>query len=93
MTEQTVQQRARQPRRQVVGEVIAAQKTPKTIRVRMAYQVAHPTYGKIVQRSTTLHVHDEKAEAKVGDKVQVMECRPISKTKTWRLVKVLEHGK
>lgn len=79
----------RKPRRQMVGVVTAAHKTPKTLRVKVEYLVRHRKYGKYVRDRGTLHVHDEKQEAALGDKVQVMECRPVSKMKTWRLVKVL----
>lgn len=72
--------------------VTSAHKTPKTLRVEVQYQTRHPVYGKYLGRTRKLHVHDEKGEAKLGDRVQVMECRPISKTKTWRLVRVLEAG-
>ena len=54
------------------------------------YKVKHPKYGKYVRRRTTLGVHDENNVAKIGDFVEVVQCRPYSKTKTWRLVKVLE---
>ncbi len=80
----------RKDRRVLQGIVTSAHKTPKTIRVEVQYSVKHPVYGKFMRRSTKVHAHDENAEAKQGDLVQVMECRPISKTKTWRLMKVLE---
>lgn len=61
----------------------------KTIKVRIDRQLKHPKYGKYLKRRSYLHVHDEKNEAKTGDTVEIMECRPISKTKSWRLVKVV----
>ncbi len=67
----------------------SAHKTPGTIRVKVQHLVPHRKYGKYVRRSVNLHAHDERREAKQGDRVQLAECRPISKTKTWRLVKVL----
>ena len=73
-----------------VGVVTSAHKAPKTLRVEVQYKVRHPIYGKFVRKTTVLHAHDENADAKEGDRVQLMECRPISKTKTWRLVKVIE---
>lgn len=85
--------KARKHRRTQAGFVIVANKTPKTIRVQIQYLVKHPIYGKFMRRQTVLTVHDEKQEAKVGDKVEVMQCRPISKTKTWRLMKVVEAAK
>ena len=54
------------------------------------YLVRHPKYGKYVRRRTSLHVHDERNEARVGDRVEIAECRPISKTKSWTLMRVVE---
>jgi len=65
----------------------------KTVVVRIASQVKHPLYGKIVRRSTKLKAHDEANDAHVGDTVRIMETRPLSKTKRWRLVEVLERAK
>ncbi|HUN81697.1 MAG TPA: 30S ribosomal protein S17 [Phycisphaerae bacterium] len=64
----------------------------KTIKVRIDRQVQHPKYGKFIKRKGFLQVHDEKNEARTGDTVEIMECRPISKTKNWRLVKVIKRG-
>jgi len=89
MAETTEQAKSRRLRKTQVGIVTSANKTPKTIRVEVQYRVRHSKYGKFVRRTLRLHAHDEKAEAKAGDRVQVMECRPMSRTKTWRLVKVL----
>lgn len=61
----------------------------KTIKVRFDYTVKHRKYGKYIRRSTTLHSHDEKNEAKINDVVEVAACRPISKTKHWRLTRIL----
>ncbi len=61
----------------------------KTISVRLDRLIQHPKYGKYLRRRDTLHAHDEKSVAKLGDVVEIMECRPISKTKSWRLVKVV----
>ncbi len=74
-----------------IGTVIS-DKGDKTIRVRFDYSVKHPKYGKYYVRSTTLHSHDEKNEAHLGDKVEVMACRRVSKTKCWRLVQVLRRA-
>lgn len=82
----------RDVRRQMVGVVTSAHKTPKTLRVEVEYLTRHPKYGKYMRDRSILHVHDEKQEANLGDRVQVMECRPISKLKTWRLVKVLDRA-
>src|SRR5687767_2139138 len=61
----------------------------KSIKVTIAYKTPHPLYQKVVNRQTVLHVHDEKNETKPGDKVEVMETRPISRLKRWRVVNVL----
>ena len=61
----------------------------KTITVLFQYKIKHPMYGKYVRRSTRLRTHDERNEAKVGDLVEVMSCRPMSKTKRWRLTRIL----
>lgn len=64
----------------------------KSLRVRIDYKVKHPMYGKYIKRSTKLGVHDEKNIAGVGDTVEIAECRPLSKTKNWRLLKVIKKG-
>ena len=74
-----------------IGTVVS-DKGDKTIRVRFDYSVRHPKYGKYYERSTTLYTHDESNEAHTGDKVEVMACRRLSKTKCWRLVKVLRRA-
>ena len=75
-----------------VGKVIS-DKMDKTIVVAIADNVKHPVYNKIVKRTTKIHVHDENNECRVGDKVEVMETRPLSKTKRWRLVQIIEKAK
>jgi len=62
----------------------------KTIKVAIDYKVKHPKYGKYMQRRTKLAVHDPKDQSGPGDRVEIVECRPISKTKSWRLVKVVQ---
>lgn len=69
--------------------VVIADNRDKTIKVQVEYLVKHPKYGKIVRKRTSFQVHDEKNEAKTGDRVEIGECRPISKTKHWRLMRVL----
>ncbi len=69
--------------------VVEGDKQDKTIRVRIDRSMKHPKYGKYLKRRCILHVHDEKNEAKVGDVVEIVECRPISKLKSWRLAKIL----
>ncbi|MCD7741602.1 MAG: 30S ribosomal protein S17 [Ruminococcus sp.] len=75
-----------------VGMVVS-DKMDKTIVVAIEENVAHPLYKKIIKRTTKLKAHDENNECKIGDKVEVMETRPLSKDKRWRLVKVLEQAK
>jgi small subunit ribosomal protein S17 len=72
-----------------IGAVIS-DKMDKTVTVLIERKVKHPLYGKFVKKSTKLHVHDENNECSTGDTVQITESRPMSKTKSWTLVKVLE---
>ena len=71
--------------KQLTGIVIS-DKADKTITVKVERKVKHPTYSKIMKRSTKVHAHDEENMAKVGDVVTVQECRPYSKSKTWKLL-------
>ena len=73
--------------------IVTSDKMDKTITVSVLEHVKHPLYGKIMKRTYKLKAHDENNEAKAGDKVQVMETRPISKDKRWRLVEVIEKAK
>ena len=75
-----------------VGKV-TSDKMEKTITVAVEDHVKHPLYGKIVKKTYKLKAHDEKNDAKVGDTVKVMETRPLSKDKRWRLVEVVERAK
>ncbi len=70
--------------------VVTSNSGNKSIKVAIDYKVKHPKYGKYVKRRTTLSVHDEHNQADVGDVVEVLQCRPHSKTKSWRLVNVIE---
>ena len=70
--------------------VVASDKGEKTIKVVVNYQTKHPKYGKYLKRRTVLHAHDEKNDAMVGDTVEIAECRPLSRTKHHRLVRVLK---
>ena len=72
----------------VEGRVVS-NKMQKTVTVLLERQVQHPLYGKIVRRSTKVHAHDETGECKEGNVVRIAECRPLSKTKNWRVVKVV----
>ena len=75
-----------------VGTVIS-NKMDKTIVVAIEDNVKHPVYGKIIKHTLKLHAHDEENTCNVGDKVEVMETRPLSKTKRWRLVNIVERAK
>ena len=75
-----------------VGKVIS-DKMDKTIVVAVENNVKHPLYGKIVKRTYKLKAHDENNECKIGDRVKVMETRPLSKDKRWRLVSIVEKAK
>ncbi len=73
--------------------VVSSNKMEKTITVAVERKVKHPIYGKFLNKTTKFHAHDEKNECTVGDVVRIMETRPLSKTKRWRLVEVLEKAK
>ena len=75
-----------------VGKVVS-DKMDKTIVVAIEDNVRHPKYGKIIKRTVKIHAHDEKNECAIGDKVAVMETRPLSKTKRWRFVEIIEKAK
>lgn len=76
-------------RRPARSGVVTADSRDKTIKVSIQFMVRHEKYGKFMKRSTELHVHDEKNEAAIGDTVEICECRPLSKTKRWRLVRIV----
>jgi small subunit ribosomal protein S17 len=80
-------------RRKVRTGFVVSDAMDKTIVVRIATQIRHPLYGKIVRRSTKLTAHDEENTAHVGDLVRIAETRPLSKTKRWRLIEVVERAK
>ena len=75
-----------------VGKVVS-NKMDKTIVVAIEDNVKHATYGKIIKRTLKIHAHDENNECSIGDKVSVMETRPLSKTKRWRLLSIIEKAK
>lgn len=77
--------------RELFGRVVS-NKMDKTITVQIERRVKHPVYQKYISRSTKLHAHDENNECQIGDLVTVAQCRPLSKTKTWRLVRVDERA-
>ncbi len=68
---------------------VTSDKMEKSLVVAIERKVKHPIYGKFIKRTTKLHVHDENNECNVGDVVEIRECRPVSKTKSWRLVRVI----
>ncbi|MDH3635780.1 MAG: 30S ribosomal protein S17 [Gammaproteobacteria bacterium] len=69
---------------------VVSDKMDKSAVVMIERRVKHPIYGKFMKKSTKFHIHDENNECSIGDTVQITECRPISKTKSWKLVKVVE---
>ena len=82
----------RNMRKTMVGKIVS-DKMDKTVVVAIEDSVKHPLYNKIVKRTYKLKAHDENNECKIGDKVKVMETRPLSKDKRWRLVEIIEKAK
>ncbi|MCC7505513.1 MAG: 30S ribosomal protein S17 [Saprospiraceae bacterium] len=82
---------ARNLRKQKIG-VVVSDKMNKTIAVKVERRLMHPIYGKFVKRSKKFFAHDEENTCKVGDKVRIMETRPLSKNKSWRLVEIIERA-
>ena len=82
----------RNDRKERVGKVVS-NKMQKTITVAVDRKVKHPIYGKFVKKTTRFHAHDEKNECTIGDIVKIMETRPLSKIKRWRLVEIVEKAK
>lgn len=89
MTEMTEQRGIRKSR---VG-VVVSDKMDKTITVQLTTRVKHPLYGKYIQQTTKIKAHDEENSCGIGDTVRVMETRPLSKEKHWRLVEIIEKAK
>ncbi len=79
-------------RKEKVG-VVVSDKMDKSIIVAVKRKVKHPMYGKFVNKTTKFHAHDESNDCNEGDKVRIMETRPLSKTKCWRLVEIIERAK
>lgn len=79
----------RNSRRALIGEVLS-RSGDKTIKVSYSYKIPHPLYKKEIKRKTVIHVHDEKNEAALGDKVEIMETRPLSKLKRFRVVRIVQ---
>jgi len=91
MTETQAQDTQAKAERTLTGRV-TSNKMSKTIAVEIERLVKHPKYGKYVRRTTKLLAHDEKNESREGDKVAIVQCRPLSRRKSWRLVRVLERA-
>src|SRR5215208_6781470 len=89
--EKTEQIESRGNRKERVGEVLS-NKMSKTIVVRVERRFPHPRYRKVITAYTKFYAHDEKSEAKAGDRVRIQETRPLSKLKRWRLIEVVEKG-
>src|SRR5437763_1121553 len=88
--EQKEQTKLQRPLLRTIQGVVATDKGNKAIKVVVNYQTRHPKYGKYLRRRTVLHAHDEKNEAKEGDTVEIAECRPLSKTKHHRLIRITQ---
>jgi len=91
MTEQNDTAESGDQGRTIPGSVVS-NKMDKSITVLVERRVLHPLYKKTIRKSTKLHAHDEGNECNIGDMVLIQECRPISKSKSWRLVRVLERA-
>ena len=87
---QTQETKPKRPLLRTIQGVVASNKGDKTIKVVVEYQMRHPKYGKYLKRRTVLHAHDEKNEAGEGDLVEIAECRPLSKTKHHRLLRIVQ---
>lgn len=83
---------SRNLRKTKVG-IVSSNKMDKTITVKVERKIKHPLYGKFLKKTTSFHAHDEKNECSIGDIVKIMESRPLSKTKRWRLVEIVEKVK
>jgi len=93
MTANTSEETTERAQRKVREGIVVSDKMEATIVVAVVERVRHPRYRKTVQRTKKLYVHDEKSEAKIGDRVRVTETRPLSKLKRWRLVEILERAR
>ena len=81
----------RNSRKELIG-IVTSKMGDKSIKVTYNYKIPHPRYRKVINRKTVVHVHDEKNDANLGDRVSIMETRPISRLKRWRLVNILERA-
>jgi small subunit ribosomal protein S17 len=80
---------ARNSRKTLIG-FVSSRSGDKSVKVTVPFKVPHPRYQKVINRKTVVHAHDEQNAAKVGDKVEIMETRPISRLKRWRIIKIIE---
>ena len=84
----TATEDSRNKRKTIIG-FVTSRSGAKSIKVTIPYKTPHPLYHKVINRKTVVHVHDEKNETKVGDKVEIMETRPMSRLKRWRIVSIV----
>lgn len=91
MSASAITPKTRRPRKTLEG-VVESDRRDKSIKVVVNYLTKHRMYGKFMRRRTAVHAHDPQNEARVGDTVELMECRPMSKTKSWRLVRITRRG-
>ena len=89
MSTTTIERKRRKTR---IG-IVSSDKMDKTITVNVERKIKHPIYGKFLKKTTKFHAHDEQGTAGIGDVVRIMETRPMSKTKRWRLVEIVEKAK
>jgi len=92
MSEQSADNSAAVSNPRAVSGVVVSNKMDKSITVQVERKVQHPVYGKVIRRSSKLHAHDEDNSCGIGDTVTVVECRPLSKTKTWMLKSIDERS-
>ena len=86
-----MEEQSRNSRKDLIG-IVTSVMGNKSIKVTYKYKIPHPRYRKVINRKTVVHVHDEENTARLGDKVEIMETRPLSRLKRWRLVSVLERA-
>lgn len=81
----------RSQRKTLIG-FVTSRMGDKSVKVTIPYKIPHPKYRKVINRKTVVHVHDEKNETKVGDQIEIMETRPLSRLKRWRVVQIVKAG-
>jgi 30S ribosomal protein S17 len=81
----------RNSRKTLVG-FVTSRSGDKSVKVTVPFKVPHPRYRKVINRKTVVHAHDEKNDTRIGDKVEIMETRPLSRLKRWRVIKVIERA-